>query len=134
MRATHVGKRRQAAQVEVHAHAVEVLAFRVSTAMENVTRSESKIIVLDSAWVLILSRRVSKLSRETDSLSQHNYDVTEALRRIRLDESLTPDGMRSAIDEVLAMVRRLRFIRDLFLLTFQRPLLPSKTPPMKEGV
>jgi len=77
---------------------------------------------------------VSKLSRETDSLSQHNYDVTEALRRIRLDESLTPDGMRSAIDEVLAMVRRLRFIRDLFLLTFQRPLLPSETPPMKEGV
>lgn len=47
---------------------------------------------------------MSKLSKETDILTQHNVEVTEALRRIRLNPHLTSDGMRAAIDEVLAMV------------------------------
>jgi hypothetical protein len=44
------------------------------------------------------------MSKETDVLSQHNSDVTEALRKIRLDSSLSRDALRSAIDDVLAMV------------------------------
>jgi len=47
---------------------------------------------------------MSKLSKETDVLTQHNTEVTEALRRIRLDTHLSTDDMRAAIDEVLAMV------------------------------
>jgi ribosome-associated translation inhibitor RaiA len=47
---------------------------------------------------------MSKLSKETDVLYQHNIEVTEALRRIRLDTHLSTDDMRAAIDEVLAMV------------------------------
>jgi hypothetical protein len=49
-------------------------------------------------------RQMSKLSKETDVLYQHNTEVTEALRRIRLDTHLSTDDMRAAIDEVLAMV------------------------------
>ena len=49
-------------------------------------------------------RQMSKLSKETDVLTQHNTEVTEALRRIRLDTHLSTDDMRAAIDEVLAMV------------------------------
>ena len=47
---------------------------------------------------------MSKLSRATDSLTQHQNEVIEALRRIRLDMHLSSDGMRAAIDEVIAMV------------------------------
>lgn len=47
---------------------------------------------------------MSKLSKETDILAQHNIDVAEALRRIRLDTHLSTDDMRAAIDEVIAMV------------------------------
>jgi hypothetical protein len=47
---------------------------------------------------------MSKLSKVTDSLTKHNTDVTEALRRIRLDSHLSSDDMRAAIDEVIAMV------------------------------
>ena len=47
---------------------------------------------------------MSKLSKKTDVLTQHNTEVTEALRRIRLDTHLSTDDMRAAIDEVLAMV------------------------------
>ena len=100
-----VGKLRQDALEEIRVHAVKVLVFRAFMVTGSVTRSESKGIVLDRLFSLILRRRVSKLSKETDSLSQHNSDVTEALRRIRLNESLTPEDMRSALDEVLAMVR-----------------------------
>jgi hypothetical protein len=49
-------------------------------------------------------RRMSKLSKETNVLTQHNTEVAEALRRIRLDVLLSTDDMRAAIDEVLAMV------------------------------
>lgn len=49
-------------------------------------------------------RRMSKLDRATNSLTQHNFDVTEALRRIRLDTHLSSDDMRAALDEVIAMV------------------------------
>ena len=47
---------------------------------------------------------MSKLSKETNTLSRHNSDVADALRRIRLDDSLSREGMRAAIDNVLAMV------------------------------
>jgi hypothetical protein len=49
-------------------------------------------------------RRMSKLSKETDVLTQHNTDVADALRRIRLDTDLSTDDIRAKIDEVLAMV------------------------------
>ncbi|KAH8599226.1 fungal-specific transcription factor domain-containing protein [Bisporella sp. PMI_857] len=48
-------------------------------------------------------KRLSKLSKETDSLSQHNNEVAEALRRMRFDETLTSDAMRSLLDDILAM-------------------------------
>ncbi|KAE9370837.1 hypothetical protein N431DRAFT_510204 [Stipitochalara longipes BDJ] len=48
-------------------------------------------------------KQMSKLSKKTDVLTQHNTEVTEALRRIRLDTHLSTDDMRAAIDEVLAM-------------------------------
>jgi hypothetical protein len=47
---------------------------------------------------------MSKLSKETDILTQRNAEVTEALRRIRLNPHMTSDDMRAAIDEVLAIV------------------------------
>jgi hypothetical protein len=47
---------------------------------------------------------MTRLSKETNTLVQHQSDVTEALTRIRLDTNLTSDGMRAAIDDVLAMV------------------------------
>jgi Fungal Zn(2)-Cys(6) binuclear cluster domain len=67
-------------------------------------------------------RQMSKLSKETDSLSQHNADVTEALRRIRLDTHLSTDDMRAAIDEVLAMVSSSSF-----------PALHTKFPDTKSS-
>jgi len=53
---------------------------------------------------LTATREMSKLSQETSFLTQQNTEVTEALRRIRLDNSLTREGIRGAIDDVLAMV------------------------------
>lgn len=91
--------------MEIRVHAAKVATFHAFTGMESVTRNGSKLRILSKTQILTRCRRVSKLSKETDSLSQHNFDVSEALRRIRLDESLTPDDMRSALDQVLAMVR-----------------------------
>ncbi|KAJ5040634.1 uncharacterized protein L3040_006283 [Drepanopeziza brunnea f. sp. 'multigermtubi'] len=48
-------------------------------------------------------KRLTKLSKKTISLNQHALDVTEALRRIRLDTSLSMEDMRAAIDHVLTM-------------------------------
>lgn len=47
---------------------------------------------------------MTQLSRETKSLNQHNSSVTEALRQIVQDNSLSREGLRAAIDTVLAMV------------------------------
>jgi hypothetical protein len=59
---------------------------------------------LHNGRMLTGDRQMSKLSKETDVLTQHNTEVTEALRRIRFDTQLSMDDMRAAIDEVLAMV------------------------------
>jgi hypothetical protein len=62
---------------------------------------------------------MTQLSQESASLSQHNMSVTEALRSIQLDTSLSHQGLRAAIDGVLAMVSS--FLDDLCLLTPSRP-------------
>lgn len=51
-------------------------------------------------------RRLTNLSREAISLHQHALEVADALRRIRLDTSLSMEAMRAAIDDILDMVRR----------------------------
>ncbi|KAL2065211.1 hypothetical protein VTL71DRAFT_2880 [Oculimacula yallundae] len=48
-------------------------------------------------------KRMTTLSRESISLSRHMEDVTEALRRIRLDTKLSTEDIRSALDEVISM-------------------------------
>ncbi|KAH7317930.1 fungal-specific transcription factor domain-containing protein [Rhexocercosporidium sp. MPI-PUGE-AT-0058] len=48
-------------------------------------------------------KRMTRLSRESISLSRHNDDVTEALRRIRLDTNLSSEDIRAALDEVISM-------------------------------
>jgi hypothetical protein len=74
-------------------------------AMANAIGIESQVDVgLQNRQKLTGDRRMSKLDRATNSLSQHNFDVTEALRRIRLDTHLSSDDMRAALDEVIAMV------------------------------
>jgi hypothetical protein len=47
---------------------------------------------------------VTKLRSERTSFKQHNNDVTDSLRRIQLDHSLSQVELRAAIDEVIAMV------------------------------
>ena len=47
---------------------------------------------------------MSKLSKQSRSLSRHNEDVADALRRIRLDTNLSTEDIREALDEVLSMV------------------------------
>lgn len=47
---------------------------------------------------------MKKLNKEAISLNQYSADVTEALQRIQLDTSLSHQGLRDAIDDVLAMV------------------------------
>ncbi|KAK0111791.1 hypothetical protein ONS96_001059 [Cadophora gregata f. sp. sojae] len=48
-------------------------------------------------------KRMTKLSKESVSLSRHNEDVAEALRRIRLDTNLSTEDIMTAIDGVLLM-------------------------------
>ncbi|CZT11075.1 uncharacterized protein RCO7_10158 [Rhynchosporium graminicola] len=48
-------------------------------------------------------KRLTKLSRESISLSRHNDDVIDALRRIRLDSKLSTEDIRSALDDVISM-------------------------------
>ncbi|EPE24930.1 Zn2/Cys6 DNA-binding protein [Glarea lozoyensis ATCC 20868] len=47
-------------------------------------------------------KTLSRLSKETGVLSKQNADLTDALRRIQLDRALSAEGMRAAIDNVLA--------------------------------
>ncbi len=78
----------------------------VSTVMGNETRTGSPII--DSTCCndeLTHGRTLSKLSKESVSMNQHSYDVTEALRRIRLDTKLSTEDIRAALDNVISMVR-----------------------------
>jgi hypothetical protein len=51
---------------------------------------------------------MTKLTRESASLNQHNTEITEALRRVQLDTSLSTEGLRAAIDDIIAMVTPLR--------------------------
>ena len=44
------------------------------------------------------------MSKQSRSLSRHNEDVADALRRIRLDTNLSTEDIREALDEVLSMV------------------------------
>lgn len=44
------------------------------------------------------------MSKQSRSLSRHNEEVTDALRRIRLDTNLSTEDMRVALDEILSMV------------------------------
>ncbi|KAH9214215.1 fungal-specific transcription factor domain-containing protein [Leptodontidium sp. 2 PMI_412] len=48
-------------------------------------------------------KRMAKLSKKSVSLSRHNDDVTEALRRIRLDTKLSSEDIRAALDGVISM-------------------------------
>lgn len=65
-----------------------------------------------------------KLSHEAVSLAQHQNDVTDALRKIRLDETMSKEDIRAAIDDILAMVIRSHLFRFFFsrLLIFLRIL------------
>jgi hypothetical protein len=73
--------------------------------MENEKMIESMVIALAQMNLCLTSNRMmSKLTRESISLNQHNTDVTDALRRIQLDTSLSHQGLRAAIDGVIAMV------------------------------
>ncbi|KAG4427952.1 hypothetical protein IFR05_016565 [Cadophora sp. M221] len=47
--------------------------------------------------------RMTKLSKDSISLSRHNEDVVDTLRRIRLDDNLSTEEIRVAIDGVLSM-------------------------------
>jgi hypothetical protein len=100
-----VEKQKLVVQEGSHAPGAELPGWIVCTAMGSVSETESQVdIHLETRQKLTEDRRMSKLSKETNSLTQHNTDVTEALRRIRLDAHLSTDDMRAAIDEVLAMV------------------------------
>lgn len=46
------------------------------------------------------------MSKQSRSLSRHNEDVADALRRIRLDTNLSTEDIREALDEVLSMAPR----------------------------
>lgn len=52
----------------------------------------------------IILRELSKLSRETQHLSHENWEIKESLLRIRRASDLTLEGMKAAIDEILAKV------------------------------
>lgn len=52
----------------------------------------------------IFHRRLTQLGIETDSLTQHTLEVADAIRRIRLDVTLSSDDIRARLDQVLAMV------------------------------
>jgi hypothetical protein len=56
---------------------------------------------------LNFNKLTTSLGRIMQSLSRHNNDVTEALNKIHLDETLSKQDMRNAIKTVLAMVCRL---------------------------
>ena len=87
------------------AQGVGTRVLLVYMVMENVNMIESMIIGhVQISWRLTGSRMMSKLTRESVLLNQHNIDVTDALRRIQLDTSLSHQGLRAAIDEVIAMV------------------------------
>jgi len=69
---------------------------------------------------------MSKLSKETNILTQHNAEITEALRRIRLDTHLTSDDMRAAIDEVLAMVSMILYPRPKLNVPDTKPSISKR--------
>ncbi|XMA20403.1 hypothetical protein WAI453_013194 [Rhynchosporium graminicola] len=48
-------------------------------------------------------KRLSKLSKEIESLTQHKLKVTDSLRRIRSNAKLSSNDMRAAIGKVLDM-------------------------------
>ncbi|CZT08648.1 uncharacterized protein RAG0_13644 [Rhynchosporium agropyri] len=48
-------------------------------------------------------KRLSKLSKEIESLTQHKLNVTDSLRRIRSNAKLSSNDMRAAIGKVLDM-------------------------------
>ena len=47
---------------------------------------------------------MKKLGRETIQLNRHNTDVTDALRQLQLDNTISQVELRAAIDEIIAMV------------------------------
>lgn len=49
-------------------------------------------------------RKLTELSHASKTLLQHSGDVTEALRRIRSDESMTLEATRTALDAIIEMV------------------------------
>ncbi|TVY13346.1 putative transcriptional regulatory protein [Lachnellula arida] len=48
-------------------------------------------------------KRLSKLSKEADSLTRQNYEMVEGLRRIQLRAELSKEEIRDAIDSILTM-------------------------------
>jgi hypothetical protein len=100
-----VEKQKRVVQESSHVQDAEVLGWVAFMATGSGLGTESRVnILLLIRQKLTEDRRMSKLSKETDVLTQHNTDVADALRRIRLDTDLSTDDIRAKIDEVLAMV------------------------------
>lgn len=62
---------------------------------------------------------MTRLSNETVSLTQRQTDVTEALKKIRVDNSLSKEEIRAALDDVLAMVSQHRQLANYICLLSQ---------------
>jgi hypothetical protein len=92
-------------RVKCHAQNAKMQESSVNMAMANAKQKKSAKST-PRVWLaeLTLARKMSRLSRETGMLSKQNQDLTEALRRIQLNRSLSADGMRAAIQEVLTKV------------------------------
>jgi hypothetical protein len=78
--------------------------YLASTAMASVIERKSQSTRSSSGFYVYSHRKLSESIQEANSLNQHNSDILEALRRIRLDPSLSLDSIRAAIDDVLSMV------------------------------
>lgn len=102
---TSVEKQRQAVQEAILVLDARMQTYLVSTVTEKETRTRSLVVDSTFSDELTCCRKLSKLSKESISLNQHNYDVTEALRRIRLDTKLSTEDIRAALDDVISMVR-----------------------------
>lgn len=103
---THVGKRRRDAQGVSHALDVGRLDRIVYMAMEKEIESESLSSTVEHRDMTAnkVIRELSKLSRETQFLSNRNFEIRESLTKLRGMSDLSAEDMRAAIDEILNQV------------------------------
>lgn len=73
-------------------------------AMGSGTEKESQSDHLNLRVYFDLIRKLSESIQEANSMTQHNNEILEALRRIRQDTSLSLDSTRTAIDDILSTV------------------------------